>query len=334
MSRLFEAVLENPITLSFAAIIALVLAFAFVALAGRRAGAAAFVASAPSILTSIGVLGTLSGIFAGLLGFDVTDIDACIGDLLEGLKAAFVTSILGMAAAIFLKVFQAVVYTDAEPGEVTPAHIHAILAELRDRSVEGFERQAAEYHNLAEHMASIPSHLRKLAKVVRGMSRRTEKLEGYLEEAMGLRGKTVEAPAAVERAVSAVENAFDAHEKSLGELIDGFGHLKEGTKFTVDMLAKDIEQTVTTVSERLTGMAEQQAKASARMQAGMEHALTRTSTVLDQRIVELDRQMQEEVGRVVETMGGHLASLSGKLVADYGPLTDKLRQMVELGRGE
>ena len=319
MPRLFEAVQGNPITLSFAAIIGAVLAFAVAALVGRGARAAAFARSAPSVLTSVGVLGTFTGIFAGLLDFDVTDIDACIGDLLEGLKAAFVTSILGMTAAIFFKVLQAAAFDRAEPGEVTPGHIHAVLVDLRDRTVDGFDGQAREYGRLAEHMASLPSHLRKLAKAVKAMSERTE---------------SVDALPAVERSVEAVENAFDAHEKSLGELIDGFAHLKEGTKFTVDMLARDIEQTVTGVSERLTAMAEQQAKTTARMQAGMEQASRRTGATLEGQIAELDRQMQEEVTRVVETMGGHLASLSGKFAADYAPLADTLRRMVELGREE
>ena len=100
------------------------------------------------------------------------------------------------------------------------------------------------------------------------------------------------------------------------------------------MLARDIEQTVTGVSERLTAMAEQQAKTTARMQAGMEQASRRTGATLEGQIAELDRQMQEEVTRVVETMGGHLASLSGKFAADYAPLADTLRRMVELGREE
>ena len=319
MPRLFEAVQGNPITLSFAAIIGAVLAFAVAALVGRGARAAAFARSAPSVLTSVGVLGTFTGIFAGLLDFDGTDIDGCIGALLEGLKAAFVTSILGMSAAIFFKVLQSVAFSRTELGEVTPGHIHAILVDLRDRTADGLERQAVEYGRLAGHMATLPVHMRKLTKLAKGMSRPPEAVDGL---------------PVVERAVEAVENAFDAHEKSLGELIDGFGHLKEGTKFTVDMLAKDIEQTVNGVSERLAAMAEQQAEATARMQSGMEQALARTGVTLEGQITELDRQMQEEVTRVVETMGGHLASLSGKFVADYAPLADGLRRLVQAGREE
>lgn len=64
----------------------------------------AFVNGAPSILTSIGILGTFAGIVIGLVGFDTTDIDKSIPILLEGLKVAFISSLVGVALSIFFKV--------------------------------------------------------------------------------------------------------------------------------------------------------------------------------------------------------------------------------------
>ena len=56
-----------------------------------------------SIVTVIGVLGTFVGIAWGLLNFDTKDIENSVPKLLEGLKAAFFTSIVGIAGAIYLK---------------------------------------------------------------------------------------------------------------------------------------------------------------------------------------------------------------------------------------
>ena len=56
-----------------------------------------------SIVTVIGVLGTFSGIAWGLLHFDPIDIKASVPKLLEGLKVAFITSIVGILGSIFLK---------------------------------------------------------------------------------------------------------------------------------------------------------------------------------------------------------------------------------------
>ena len=63
-----------------------------------------FTSYAPSLLTSIGILGTFTGIVIGLLSFNVTNIDGSIENLLEGLKVAFITSLIGILSSIVLKI--------------------------------------------------------------------------------------------------------------------------------------------------------------------------------------------------------------------------------------
>jgi len=57
----------------------------------------------PSLLATIGVIGTFFGIFIGLQGFDVNNIDSSVPTLLDGLKTAFVTSLLGMSLSVSLR---------------------------------------------------------------------------------------------------------------------------------------------------------------------------------------------------------------------------------------
>ena len=56
-----------------------------------------------SIVTIIGVLGTFFGIALGLYQFDTENIAVSVPKLLEGLKIAFITSILGIVGSIVLK---------------------------------------------------------------------------------------------------------------------------------------------------------------------------------------------------------------------------------------
>ena len=70
---------------------------------GRRQN---FVEYAPSLMTSLGLFGTFLGILIGLWQFDSKHIDGSIQQLLSGLQTAFVTSIMGMAAAILFKIKQ------------------------------------------------------------------------------------------------------------------------------------------------------------------------------------------------------------------------------------
>ena len=56
-----------------------------------------------SIVTVIGVLGTFAGITYALFEFNTKNIEASVPQLLNGLKFAFVTSILGIVGSIALK---------------------------------------------------------------------------------------------------------------------------------------------------------------------------------------------------------------------------------------
>jgi len=53
----------------------------------------------PSIFTTSGIFFTFLGIAQGLYGFDPTKIDASIPLLFDGLKTAFIASVVGVGAA-------------------------------------------------------------------------------------------------------------------------------------------------------------------------------------------------------------------------------------------
>lgn len=57
----------------------------------------------PTILSTLGILGTFIGIAIGLYAFDVNNIDTSVPKLLEGLKLAFVSSIAGIIFTIIKK---------------------------------------------------------------------------------------------------------------------------------------------------------------------------------------------------------------------------------------
>jgi len=91
-----------------------------------------FLEHAPNVMTSLGILGTFVGIVIGLLNFDVQNIDASIRFLLEGMKTAFITSLVGMLCSILFKTIDTWKFAPARdastaPDEVTPGHILSSL---------------------------------------------------------------------------------------------------------------------------------------------------------------------------------------------------------------
>jgi hypothetical protein len=61
--------------------------------------------------------------------------------------------------------------------------------------------------------------------------------------------------------------------------------------------------------------------------------LTKSLESVRQGVITLDKGLQEELSKSLETLGRQLASLSEKFVADYGPLTDRLREIIRLSEG-
>jgi len=49
-------------------------------------------------------------------------------------------------------------------------------------------------------------------------------------------------------------------------------------------------------------------------------------------VLALDKALDEELTKALETLGRQLASLSEKFVADYSPLTERLQRLLEVAR--
>lgn len=99
---------------------------------GRRAKHSRFLEYAPTLMTSLGILGTFIGVVIGLLHFDTANIDISIPKLLDGLKTAFITSIVGMVFAIIFNAIDAWIFAPRRAAnefkqDITPRHIHEAL---------------------------------------------------------------------------------------------------------------------------------------------------------------------------------------------------------------
>lgn len=106
----FRATSASTITELFLVIIVIVFIAASVLSALGKSKR--FTDYAATLLTSIGILGTFAGIVIGLLVFDTANIDESIPSLLEGLKTAFITSVVGMFSAVLFSLLNAVVFSE------------------------------------------------------------------------------------------------------------------------------------------------------------------------------------------------------------------------------
>ena len=89
----------------------------------------ALTAHSPTLLASLGILGTFIGIVVGLLEFDPQNLDGSIDGLLEGLKTAFISSIAGLSASLAFRIFEPLTQNDRRSGsvEASPEQVVALL---------------------------------------------------------------------------------------------------------------------------------------------------------------------------------------------------------------
>lgn len=95
----------------------------------------------PTFLSTLGVLGTFWGITIGLSEFNTQDLDKSIPVLLEGLKTAFYTSLLGMISSMITNFIINKIYDNYEAG--LPSNQDEATARICD-AVESMNRQNIE----------------------------------------------------------------------------------------------------------------------------------------------------------------------------------------------
>ncbi|MNO26205.1 Chromosome partition protein Smc [compost metagenome] len=128
-------------------IVAMLVITLLAAYEGVRGKHGQFLEHAPAVLVSLGILGTFIGIVIGLLDFDAHDIKNSIEGLLDGLKTAFITSLMGMSLSIMLKALDAWWFAPArgraeEPDEITPEHFYRAMSQ-QVQLLEGLNRSLA-----------------------------------------------------------------------------------------------------------------------------------------------------------------------------------------------
>ena len=141
LNSMLESLLQgaNASAVTEIFLILIIASFVIAIAAIRTDRAPRFVSYAPTLLTSLGILGTFVGIIVGLMHFDSSDstsINASIPQLLDGLKTAFITSLAGTGSTILFKVLTTtwIITPLKQDGEVTGTGPEEILGALLEQN--------------------------------------------------------------------------------------------------------------------------------------------------------------------------------------------------------
>lgn len=177
-----------------------------------------------------------------------------------------------------------------------------------------------------------------LTELTRGTARSTEDAIRAVNENLANQQKTISASvtqltSSAERSVGIHSEALKKHTETFAQLETGFSRLQESARNSIDRFSQGMQETVKALSDRLAKLIDDQGKAMqgklSDSHRGFEQLLKQSGDKLATQFEQFDKQMQEEVARVIQTMGTRLAGLSNHFVKDYTPLTQELRKLIE-----
>ncbi|MFK7160602.1 hypothetical protein V6U78_06085 [Marinospirillum sp. MEB164] len=169
------------------------------------------------------------------------------------------------------------------------------------------------YQTMVEHTQAFNQVADTLGSVMQGLQEQSSALGQYLDSLARLVNKAGDGLPKLEERIHLLT---DGLAQQLGQQHQQMQRLLDQSGQRV---AQSVEHLDHILSERLDHQLERQHK-------WVERQLDRS----EQQLVRMDAALEHELTHSLQTFGSQMAALSEKFVSDYLPLTDKLREVVQL----
>lgn len=204
----------------------------------------------PSMISTLGVLGTFAGITIGLLYFDTEDLDASIPILLSGLKTAFFTSLAGMIGSLFLsrQVNSALDEKDGGMSDIDMAAGQICKAvdamntttkeafeELRNQNKQQLEAQLHFYRTISETVSSLTTNIGEL----KGFSKKFDNVDAVTTSINGFIGECLEITSGIAGAQNEISDEIKNFSMVLRSEVD---EIEEKMKETNNLLVGKFDE--------------------------------------------------------------------------------------------
>lgn len=315
-----------------------------------------FTVYAPTFLTSLGIFGTFVGIVIGLVDFDPNQIDKSVRDLLEGLKTAFISSIVGLGYSLFFKFLTTTftsLFPDSEEGD---KETQSILDAL-NKQTQLLEATQKAIAGAGDEGLSLIRQVGWLRQEHRALHQAFTAFTNQLWQKLDEFAKTM-SRSATEQVIEALQKVITDFNKNLTEQFgDNFKELNDAVKKLVEWqenYRKRLEQihkryeevaaAITLIEQRcalipqsmkqlepIIKTASHQIDELGRHLAVFEEMRQNANDAIPE-VAQFSNEMQKAVTKTMQEMGTQLAQISGKFVEDYQELTNAMADVVEQAR--
>ena len=313
----------------------------------------------PTIVSTLGVLFTFAGITIGLVHFNPNNLNASIPLLLQGLKTAFFTSLLGMFGSIILSSIINKLFDDnvADDSEVAATRVVNALEQMSNTSTQAitdlrnqvkqqgidqsaFHRVVGDnFDKIKENDTSLAAVISTLAAELQGFGNKVNSLTSALDTLITLQRSQ-------DGSVADIKG-------SIASLTSSLGNIEESTAGQLAALTAVVAQTAsipnidTNVGEVLdvtSGMSTAQDEISAEVKSfgdklhaevvEIEDGMAKTNKLLEQKFDEFSELLKksntealvEVMKKVTEEFQTQMNALINKLIQEN---FDQLNKSVE-----
>lgn len=281
----------------------------------------------PSLVSTLGVLGTFLGITVGLLNFDTQDLDNSIPLLLAGLKTAFFTSLAGMLGSLILSRIVNKKFDNLDKGnsdiDIAAGKICNAVQTLQTQASQQYSQQLSFYNtvgtimgNLATQVSAMNTNLLALNNAALSLDATTQSIRGSVSS--------------IEPVMSSIQLAVSQQLSGIGEISANTSHLGSISN------ALDILPSINTLNAGIkTGVEEMNNNLSGRVDTLIVQG-TSTNTMLEGKFDEFsDLLKKSNTEALVEVMKGvtqefekQMSTLINKLVQDnFDQLNKSVQQL-------
>ncbi|WP_429574949.1 hypothetical protein [Paraburkholderia sp. UCT70] len=222
------------------------------------------------------------------------------------------------------------------------------VASALETTLQGLVSQHQQIDESQRSMAAVltqmkdvtPEFARKIDDMTESMKQNVAKLQSDISESVNLSGAQLQLSAAqmkdamVETLRQSQVDVAEVIKTSGSQMQTSLSEMKDLFSETLKKSQADVTDVVKTCGTQLqTSSAEMKellVDTLSKSQSEVNESLGKSMEHVRQSVVTLDRGLQEELTKSLESLGRQLASLSEKFVSDYGPLTDRLRDVVRM----
>jgi ABC-type transporter Mla subunit MlaD len=191
-------------------------------------------------------------------------------------------------------------------------HLDSML-QAQESSKEVMLRAGRSYEQMIDHSHEFNQVAASLGEMLKGLEQQTRNLEGYLSGLSGLVGQASEGLPALGEYVSELTLKLSSS-------------IEENNRSLTMILTQAAESISQTVEQVNLNMAESVNAAHGGLAQHVEAMTTKTNKHMEM----LDESMEKELTQALQTFGYQLTALSEKFVNDYMPLTNRLREVLEI----